>query len=91
MKRHHAVATWDGDGWEIDFPAGIREPGWAGTCTGSGKDTKKDAEFMARDLVACHFDYEIRREDVKLTIEWKNERQYQKWHERRFGMRDCSR
>ena len=20
MKRHHAVATWDGDGWEIDFP-----------------------------------------------------------------------
>ena len=60
MKRHHAVATWDGTGWEIDFPDGIREPGWAGTCTGSGKETKKDAEFMARDLVACHFDYEIR-------------------------------
>ena len=93
MKRYRAVATWtreDYEGWEIEFlnaPDGHTHV----TCTGDGQNTKQDAEFMARDLATCWFDYEIRREDVKLTIKWKNERQYQRWHERRFGMRDWSR
>ena len=43
---------------------------------------------MARDLVASHFDYKIRPETVKLSIKWKNERAYQRWHEREFGVRD---
>ncbi|MCY4627791.1 MAG: hypothetical protein OXE58_09535, partial [Acidobacteria bacterium] len=63
MMTYHAVATWTPDdypGWEIDFPDGITEPGWSGTCTGSGRNAKRDAEFMARDLVASHFDYKIR-------------------------------
>ena len=93
MKRYRAVATWtreDYEGWEIEFlnaPDGHTHV----TCTGDGQNTKQDAESMARDLVTCWFDRKIRGEDVKLTIEWKNERQYQRWHERRFGMRDWSR
>ena len=91
MRTYRAVATWtteDYPGWEIDFPDGITEPEWSGTCTGRGEYARRDAEFMARDLVASHFDYKIRPETVKLSIKWKNERAYQRWHEREFGVRD---
>ena len=91
MRTYHAVATWtaeDYPGWEIDFPVGITELGWSGTCTGSGRNAKRDAEFTARDLVASHFDYRIRPETVQLSIKWKNERAHQRWHEREFGVRD---
>ena len=55
---------------------------------GQRQERQRGAEFMARDLVASHFDYKIRPETVKLSIKWKNERAYQRWHEREFGVRD---
>ena len=93
MARHRAVATWDGDGdgWMIEFPDGIFGMDTAGTCTGDGKHTKWHAEYMARDLVACYAEDRIRVDDVDLSIKWKGERGYQRWHERKFGTRDWSR
>ena len=55
MKRYRAVATWtteDYEGWEIAF-LNAPDDHTHITCTGNGKNTKKDAEFMARDLFAC--------------------------------------
>ena len=92
MKKYHAVATWtteDYPGWEIEF-LDAPDDHSDHTHTGDDENTKKDAEFMAHDLVWCWFDRKIRREDVKFSIQWRNERQYQRWHERKFGTRDRS-